>query len=73
MDAQPEVIADLRRQLGADAPPGVGALAEADQRDLALAIRDARHRQNEALAAAGERALDKVPRLLRGPIRKVVG
>lgn len=66
-------LSQLREQLSGDVPRGTSRLGEADLRDLAHAIRDARHREGEALAAAGERALERVPRLLRGPIRKVVG
>jgi hypothetical protein len=68
-----EALSQLREQLTGDVPEGVSKLADAELRDLAHAIRDARHREGEALAAAGERALERVPRLLRGPIRKVVG
>jgi hypothetical protein len=68
-----DALNELRRQLGGDVPPGLERLSEAELRDLAHAIRDARHREGEALAASGERALARVPRLLRGPIRKVVG
>jgi hypothetical protein len=67
-----EALNELRQQLRGDVPPGLTALSESDLRDLADAIRDARHREGEALAASGERALHRVPRLLRGPIRKVV-
>jgi hypothetical protein len=66
-------LSQLREQLSGDVPEAVGRLGEAELRDLAHAIRDARHREGKALAAAGERALERVPRLLRGPIRKVVG
>jgi hypothetical protein len=66
------VVTELHEQLGGDVPPGVSALPAAGQRDLAAAIAEAHRRQSEAMAAAGERALGKVPRLLRGPIRKVV-
>jgi hypothetical protein len=68
-----EALNELRRQLGGDVPAGLTRLSEAELRDLTHAIRDARHREGEALAASGERALERVPRLLRGPIRKVVG
>jgi hypothetical protein len=68
-----DALSQLREQLRGDVPEGVSRLAEADLRDLALAVRDARRREGEALAASGERALERVPRLLRGPIRKVVG
>jgi hypothetical protein len=63
----------LEAQLGTSAPKGVGALSEAELNDLAEAIRGARRRQTASLAEAGERALNRIPRLLRGPVRKVVG
>jgi hypothetical protein len=63
----------LEEQLGARLPAGVGGLAEAELQDLADAVRSARRRQAKALAEAGERALGRIPRLLRGPVRKVAG
>ena len=33
----------------------------------------ARRRQAKALADAGDRALGQIPRLLRGPVRRIVG
>jgi hypothetical protein len=66
-------LSQLREQLSGDVPEGVSRLDDAALVDLAHAIRDTRHREGQALAAAGERALERVPRLLRGPIRKVVG
>ena len=63
----------LTEQLGAAPPPGVTALTEKQLRDLAAAITDARHRLAAALGEAGDRALGRIPRLLRGPIRKVAG
>jgi len=66
-------LSQLREQLGCDVPEAVSGLDDAALTDLAHAIREARHREGQALADAGERALQRVPRLLRGPIRKVVG
>ncbi|HET9103622.1 MAG TPA: hypothetical protein VFN55_09735 [Solirubrobacteraceae bacterium] len=63
----------LRRALGGSAPEGLRALADDDLDHLAAAILDARRRQGRALAEAGERSLSHIPRLLRGPIRKLVG
>ena len=63
----------VRQQLGQTPPPGLSALSEEDLRDLAAAIADARHRQAAALQQAGDRALARIPRLLRGPVRKVAG
>lgn len=63
----------LRSQLVGPLPDGVTRLSEAELRDLSDAVRTARHRQAAALAQAGERALGHIPRLLRGPIKRVVG
>ncbi|MFZ1997185.1 MAG: hypothetical protein WAU75_23925 [Solirubrobacteraceae bacterium] len=48
-------------------------LSDQELADLAAAVADARHRQAAALTEAGERALSHVPRLLRGPIKRIVG
>jgi hypothetical protein len=63
----------LDEQLGAPAPRALADLTDAQVRDLADSIRAARHRQAAELAAAGEQALRHIPKLLRGPVRKVVG
>jgi hypothetical protein len=66
-------IEALRKQLGDAPPPGVRALSDEELWDLAAAIHDAARRQAVALEDAGERALGRIPRLLRGPVRKVAG
>ena len=63
----------LEAQLGSRAPKGLHALSADELTDLSEAVRTARRRQAEALTVAGERALSRIPRLLRGPIRKVAG
>jgi uncharacterized protein involved in exopolysaccharide biosynthesis len=63
----------LRARLGGTPPGGLRVLAGPELEDLNTAIADARRRQGEALAAAGESALGYIPRLLRGPVRRVVG
>jgi hypothetical protein len=63
----------LEAQLNAKAPPGLSALSDQQLRDLAGAIREARHRQASELAAAGDQALRYIPRLLRVPLRRVLG
>ncbi len=68
-----DALAALHAQLGAHAPDGLAQLSEDELRHLAHALRDARHRQAQALAEAGERALGHIPRLLRGPVRRIVG
>ena len=63
----------LKAQLGQTPPAGLGVLSDEELRSLAAAIEGARHRQAAELEAAGDRALGRIPRLLRGPVRKVVG
>ncbi len=63
----------LRAELGDTAPDSLRTLSDAELADLSSALADARHRQAAALAAAGDRALSHIPRLLRGPIKRVVG
>ncbi|SFJ84570.1 hypothetical protein [Amycolatopsis sacchari] len=62
----------LAAQLGS-LPEGVAALPEAQQEDLAEALRAARRRQARALAKAGDEALRFVPALLRPAVRKAMG
>jgi hypothetical protein len=61
----------LEQELGAMPPRAVDQLPAGQQEDLAAAIRDARRRQAKALAAAAEQALNLIPRVLRGPVRKL--
>lgn len=61
----------IQRELATSPPAGIGRLTGEQQDDLARAIRDAKHRQAAALAAAGEQALGLIPRILRGPIRRM--
>ncbi len=61
----------IERELAASPPAGVGRLTPDQQDDLAQAIRDAKHRQAAALATAGEQALGLIPRILRGPVRRL--
>ena len=68
-----DAVRELKAQLQATPPKGVAALSDDEICHLAQAIRDARHRQAAELQAAGEKAFGHIPRLLRGPIRKVMG
>lgn len=64
----------LASELGAAPPAGLAAeLTEEESERLAATIRAARAHQSEALKAAGDAAFNHIPRLLRGPIRKLVG
>lgn len=66
-------LQSLQRELGTELPAGVVGLPDADLAHLASAIESARRRQSDELRAAGDQALGFVPRLLRGPIRRIVG
>ena len=61
----------LEGELRASVPAGLHVLSDAQLADLADAVRGARRRQAEALKAAGDQAFQHIPRLLRGPIRKL--
>lgn len=67
-----EPLADLETVLHAAPPAELAALPPDAIADLAAAIRTARREQGAALEAAGEQALTHVPRLLRGPVKKVL-
>jgi hypothetical protein len=62
----------LTDELGAELPASVAALPEADLARLADLLGTARRDQSAALAEATEKGLGFVPRLLRGPVTKVL-
>ncbi len=66
-------IQALEAQLQGPVPGALQDLEDRHLRDLADAIRDARRRQAAELQAAGDQALNHIPRLLRLPIRKALG
>ena len=66
-------LAALEAQLGSQPPAGVARLDAEEVADLTSAIRDARRRQAAEIEGVGDRALSFVPRMLRGPIRRIVG
>lgn len=68
-----EGLAALTAQLGTDPPGGLRKLGDEQLADLAAVIREARRREAVALAQAGEQALSHIPRVLRGPVRRVAG
>ena len=63
----------LQDQLRVQPPAGLAGLRDDDLHHFAEAIRAARHRQAEHLKDAGDQAFRLVPRLLRGPIKRIVG
>lgn len=62
----------LETEFGGALPPGLAALGEADATRLVEAIEAARTRQSAALGAATDSGLEFIPRLLRGPVKKVL-
>ena len=68
-----EAAEGLEGQLGVKVPRGIAALDHDDREDLADAVRAARRRQSAELRRALDGALQYIPRLLRGPVRKVFG
>jgi hypothetical protein len=68
----PDAKRELRAELGAAPPKGLDALSDEQVADLAGALRTSRERQSAALEEAMEDALRHVPRLLRGPVRKMM-
>jgi hypothetical protein len=63
----------LEEQLRAQPPSAILELDDEHLRDLAAAVREARHRQAAELARAGDKALGLIPRMLRGPVRRMLG
>jgi hypothetical protein len=69
----PDPLADLRDVLGAEPPPALAELPEAELSALAAAIRRANAEQRRALADALAEALEQVPRPLRPLARRLAG
>lgn len=62
----------LAKELRGPPPPGLRQLSSVQLADLAAAVREARQRQAQELARAGDQALRFIPRILRGPVRRVI-
>lgn len=63
----------LRRELGSAPPAAFETLTAQDGDRLAEALKAARLRQQAELDQALTRALEYVPALMRGPVRKILG
>lgn len=63
----------LREQLGVTPPAGLDVLEPAQRAALAKALRTARRDQSEALDQALAGALDHVPGMLRGTVKRMLG
>jgi hypothetical protein len=66
-----ERLHGLEAQTGRPAPQGFTALSDEQLDDLAKAVHDVRRRQARELQEASEHALGHIPRLLRGPVRRL--
>jgi hypothetical protein len=64
--------AALTRELGGKPPAELDALDAAEVDALTTSLRRARHHQQKQLAQAFETALEHVPLLLRGAVRKIL-
>lgn len=62
----------LEAELGGPAPDGLATLTDAQLQDFTERLRDAKRRQSGELQAAVEQALEIVPRMVRGPVRKIL-
>jgi hypothetical protein len=62
----------LKPELGGSVPSGLEGLTEDELSEFAVVLRQAKRRQSQELEAAVEAALDIVPRLLRGTIRRML-
>jgi hypothetical protein len=65
-------IRDLEAELGGRPPAGLEALTDAQLSGFTDALHGAKERQSAALRSAVEEALEIVPRLVRGPVRKIL-
>ncbi|MGH9136247.1 MAG: hypothetical protein ACRD0G_04260 [Acidimicrobiales bacterium] len=63
----------LRAELGAEELAGFESLDDADVRRLTDLVAAAKRDQAQAVRTGRQKALDQVPRLLRGPVRKIAG
>ena len=62
----------LASEYGGPLPPGLASLSPEHQQVLVEAIEEARKHQARALAKATDQGLDFIPKLLRGPVKKVL-
>lgn len=67
-----DALAALEAELGAAPPKALAGLGEEELRHLAGAVHAARSRQASELERAGEQAFSYIPKLLRGPIRRIM-
>lgn len=62
----------LEAELDGRPPDGLHALGEGELTDLAKRLRKAKQRQSRALEVGIDEALEIVPRIVRGPVRRIL-
>jgi histidinol-phosphate/aromatic aminotransferase/cobyric acid decarboxylase-like protein len=62
----------LEEELEMRLPDGLRALTDEELTDLAERVLEAKQRQSLALEVGIDEALEIVPRLVRGPVRKIL-
>lgn len=67
-----KAIHALESELGGRAPDGLEQLGDEQLRAFTDKLHHAKQRQSEALQGAVEEALEIVPRMVRGPVRKIL-
>jgi hypothetical protein len=63
----------VTRELGAPTPDAFAALSDAQLKNLADTLHAARKRQRAQMAAATDSAMQHIPLLLRGAVKKIIG
>jgi hypothetical protein len=66
-------VAALAEALGAEPPASLRDADPAAVATLAAAVKEAQEHQEEQLVTATDRAFEHIPRLLRGPVRRLLG
>jgi hypothetical protein len=66
-------VAALAEALGSQPPASLRDADPAAVATLATAVRAAHEHQEEQLVDATDRAFEHIPRLLRGPVRRLLG
>jgi hypothetical protein len=69
--ASTNLAMSLKQELGVSAPACIDTLSPDQQSQLLALVKGARQKQETDLKAALDGALDMVPMLLRGPIKKI--
>jgi hypothetical protein len=67
-----QAIRALEAELRDRVPDGLHALTAAQLRAFTAVLQDAKRRQSGALQSAVDEALEIVPRMARGPVRKIL-